>query len=193
MKKILLSVFAAILVCGTASAQGFGWGFKAGVNISNMSLTNLSLTSKAGFTGGIFIDYIGDSGVGFSADLLYSGEGAKLKAGGVTGTESSNYINIPILLNYYVGGSGFAIKAGIQPGFLMSVKTKYEGGGQSQSVDTKDEYKSADFSIPVGISYLFKAGIILDARYNIGVANVSAIDGIKGRNNYASITLGYRF
>ena len=58
MKKILLTLMAACAVFSFASAQetGFGFGVKAGVNISNQTLDDAA-KYKAGFTGGIFVDY----------------------------------------------------------------------------------------------------------------------------------------
>ena len=57
MKKILLTLMAACAVFSFASAQetGFGFGVKAGVNISNQTLDDAA-KYKAGFTGGIFDD-----------------------------------------------------------------------------------------------------------------------------------------
>ena len=58
MKKILLTLMAACAAFSFASAQetGFGFGIKAGVNISNQTLDDAA-KYKAGFTGGVFVDY----------------------------------------------------------------------------------------------------------------------------------------
>lgn len=73
MKKILLTLMAACAVFSFASAQetGFGFGVKAGVNISNQTLDDAA-KYKAGFTGGIFADYRTCNWFAVSVDVLYS-------------------------------------------------------------------------------------------------------------------------
>ncbi len=84
---------------------------------------------------------------------------------------------------------GLALKAGIQPGFMLSAKAK----NNDVSVDMKDGMKTFDFTIPVGISYEFR-NIILDARYNIGLTKTFDIEDITGsKNSVFMVTLGYKF
>ena len=81
-----------------------------------------------------------------------------------------------------------ALKTGVQPGFLLAAKAK-EG---DVKVDAKNIYKTFDLSIPVGLSYDFKFGLILDARYNIGVTNLAKNTGYT-RNSVFAVTAGWRF
>lgn len=74
-----------------------------------------------------------------------------------------------------------ALKAGVQPGFLLAAKAK-EG---DVKVDVKEMYKTFDLSIPVGLSYDFKFGLILDARYNIGVTNLAKDAGCTRNSVFA--------
>ncbi len=167
MKKILLTLMAACAVFSFASAQetGFGFGVKAGVNISNQTLDDAA-KYKAGFTGGIFVDYRTCNWFAVSVDVLYSRQGSKIKDSDVK--LRTDYLNIPVLANFYLT-RGMALKTGVQPGFLLAAKAK-EG---DVKVDAKNIYKTFDLSIPVGLSYDFKFGLILDARYNIGVTNLA--------------------
>jgi hypothetical protein len=110
------------------------------------------------------------------------------------------------MAQYYVI-PGLAIKAGIQPGFLVRAKNKYdyENGGIAihTDADIKDACNKVDLSIPVGISYEYKS-FVLDARYNIGLtkvykdidADAAELFGISNktcRNSVFQITLGYKF
>ena len=103
----------------------------------------------------------------------------------------TEYINIPILANYYVA-PGLAIKAGVQPGFLMSCKMD-DGEGD---VDAKDFAEKFDLSIPVGVSYEI-SDFVIDARYNFGLTNVWKDDYKKllgdAKNSVISLTVGYKF
>ena len=172
MKKVLLSIAALFTVATYASAQetGFGFGPKVGINLSNQTL--LDGDYKTGLTAGVFADY--------RFSNLYSrqgtkGEGVKVK---------TDNLNIPILANFYLV-KGLAVKAGIQPGFLLKAK--------NNDVDVKAAYKKADVAVPVGVSYLFNCGLILDARYNIGLTSLAKDKDIVTRNSIFAITAGWRF
>lgn len=112
-----------------------------------------------------------------SGGLLYSGQGAK------DGDDNMNlgYLNVPILANYYVM-DGLAIKAGIQPGFLLSAKMG--------SHDIKSNCESLDFSIPVGVSYEISK-IVVDARYNFGLTKIGKHGD--GKNSVIQVSVGYKF
>lgn len=140
---------------------------------------------KAGFTGGVFVDYRTCNWFAVSADVLYSRQGSKIKDSDVK--LRTDYLNIPVLANFYLT-RGMALKAGVQPGFLLAAKAK-EG---DVKVDVKEMYKTFDLSIPVGLSYDFKFGLILDARYNIGVTNLAKDAGCT-RNSVFAVTAGWRF
>ena len=51
--------------------------------------------------------------------------------------------------------------------------------------------KEFDLSIPVGLSYEF-SDFVIDARYNIGVTNLSKLDLAKPRNSVIMLTVGYK-
>ena len=140
-----------------------------GINLSNQTL--LDGDYKTGLTAGVFADYRFSNLFALSADVLYSrqgtkGEGVKVK---------TDNLNIPILANFYLV-KGLAVKAGIQPGFLLKAKNK-----------------KADVAVPVGVSYLFNCGLILDARYNIGLTSLAKDKDIVTRNSVFAVTAGWRF
>jgi hypothetical protein len=113
-------------------------------------------------------------------------QGTKIK--NVDKAYKMDYLNIPVLANYYII-PGLAIKAGIQPGFLMSAK--HDG------VDVKDYYKSFDLSVPLGLSYEI-SDFVIDARYNLGVSNIMdknlshATGDAKAHNAVIMLTVGYK-
>ena len=102
------------------------------------------------------------------------------------------YLNVPILANYYVA-PGLAIKAGVQPGFLLSRKWKGE-----ENIDGKwvkfdesgtDGLKKFDLSIPIGLSYEI-SDFVIDARYNLGLTKI--VEHYDGKNSVIMLTLGYK-
>lgn len=188
MKKLSFILIAMAVVYQSASAQGFGYGVKAGVNVSSMS-DFANSKSIAGFTGGFFAELKLIPILGVSADILYSRQGVKsdeVISGDVrihATTVKTDYLNIPILANYYIL-PGLAVKAGLQPGFLL--------GARQDGRSIKSDFKTVDLTVPVGVSYkLPLIGLIFDARYNIGVTNVIK-EGPSSRNNFFSLTVGRR-
>lgn len=179
MKKLSFILIAMAVVYQSASAQGFGYGVKAGVNVSSMS-DFVNSRSIAGFTGGVFAELKLLPIFGVSADILYSRQGVKGETAAVNTTTKTDYLNIPILANYYIF-PGLAVKAGLQPGFLL--------GARQSGESIRNAFKTADLMIPIGISYkLPLLGLIFDARYNIGT-----VDVFKGsKNNFFSFTAGWR-
>ena len=198
MKKILLAA-AIVLSSLGAKAQTEPGTFtlmpKVGLNMANLSGDVDNNKMKAGAVAGVEAEYRVSNLIGVSAGVLYSMQGSqrdKLPDGMDYAKSVNDYINIPILANFYVW-KGLALKAGIQPGFLVSAKDKYKAGDEKESEDTKDGYESFDFSIPVGASYEWNS-FVLDLRYNIGVTNVWKESGDESaRNGVLAITLGYKF
>ena len=121
---------------------------------------------------------------------------------------SLGYIKIPIVANWYIF-KGFAVKTGVQFGFLTSAtfntlvkgKSDYGDGTERKtdiytSIDVMDNFKKFDFSIPVGVSYQFKVPITIDARYQIGLTRLNKYneEGIKNsKNSVFTVTVGYKF
>ena len=168
---------------------------KAGINISTITGSGSDKKSKVGLVAGAEFEYGVAQNFDITAGVLYSMEGAKF--GDVK--FNMDYINIPILANYYVV-PGLAVKAGIQPAFNVRKKASYNG--QTENIDdvlntvlgwagVETGVKSFNLSIPVGISYEYQS-FVLDARYNIGVTKVFK-NADQGRNSTFAITLGYKF
>jgi len=181
MKKFML--MAAVLIASVAASAQNEVGQ---ITVAPTVGLNLSSTTGDGakmmpvVAAGVVGEYGLMDKLGISAGLMFSMQGAK-----VDGSDEKlkmNYLNIPILGNYYVW-QGLAIKAGIQPGILLSAK--------AGDYDIKSDCKSLDFSIPVGVSYEINK-FVVDARYNIGLTGI--VDGgDSAKNSVFQITVGYKF
>ncbi len=104
------------------------------------------------------------------------------------------YLNIPILANYEII-PGLAIKAGLQPGFLLSAKDKgkeYYGGGWTEFDHSGTEgLKKFALSIPMGLSYEI-SDFVIDARYNLGLTKINDHGDGSIKNSIIMLTLGYK-
>jgi hypothetical protein len=164
----------------------------AGINLATMTKTNDS-KMRVGLAAGLEFEYGVTDNFGISAGVLYSMQGVKGKEYWLGSnakadiTYKFDYINVPILANYYIV-KGLAIKAGVQPGFNVKKKVAVEVAGVKDDA-TVDDVKGFALSIPMGLSYEF-SNVVLDARYNLGVTK--AIKDIDSKHSYFTITLGYR-
>ena len=107
------------------------------------------------------------------------------------------YVTVPVTANYYLF-KGFAVKAGVQFGFMTNAKlkatTEYGNSKSEDDLDFKDNCKKFDLSIPMGVSYQFNVPIVLDLRYNLGLTKVNKEKVDKDfKNNVVQLTVGYKF
>lgn len=222
MKKLFALVALCVATVG-ASAQSevgtFSLQPKIGFNVSfltNVWKTKLSVPLgepmtgdrdvKAGFVAGVEAEYQITPVISVAAGLLYSIQGTRwedLETIGEGYRSMSkdhmfdlSYLNIPIVANFYVA-KGFALKAGVQPGFLLDSKKKetyYDA--QNREVKASDDIegiKKFDLSIPLGASYEFN-NVVIDARYNLGLTKVCSGDEDKAsKNSVIQVTVGYKF
>lgn len=190
MKKILLMAVVMLASVASYAQQAVGTFTlqpKIGMNVASLTKCD-GCDPRIGLAAGVEAEYQATDIFSVSAGLIYSMQGNKAKAEGVTQTTKLDYINIPILANVYVT-KGLAVKLGVQPAFNVSDKVKLSGGGASLEAEDVGA-ESFDFSIPVGLSYEFN-NVVIDARYNFGVTNIA--DGGDSKNSVFQFTLGYKF
>lgn len=197
MKKVFLAIAAVVLSATTAMAQSEAGSvyIKPMVGGTLTTLTKLDDSKmKLGFVGGAEFGYQVSNEFAVTAGVLASMQGCKFKDDVYEKDRSTTltYLNIPILANYYIV-PGLAIKAGIQPGFMLSHKTKWTDTdtGVDMDVTSKDGLKKFDFSIPLGLSYEI-SDFVIDARYNLGLTKISKTDINKSKNSVIMLTVGYK-
>ena len=180
MKKIILTV-AAVFALTFAHAQDkkksggdsdMKFGIKAGYTNSNFTGDVSGLSANGGFYVGGLVDFSVSEKFHVQPELLYSVEGAK--------DYKVNYLRVPIMAKYYVI-EGLSLQAGPEIAF--------KAGGD----DTiKNAVKSMDYGLGLGAGYELTNGLMFDARYNLGLANISDVGG-SVKNVSFQLGLGYRF
>jgi hypothetical protein len=181
IKKLIVAVIT-LFIGTTAFSQEIDLGVKAGVNFSKISDVD-NLSNKTGFQAGVFAGIKFTDKVGLQADVLYSQQGAEFDFGKF----DVNYVNIPIVLKYYLV-QGLNVQAGPQFGFVLDDDI-YDDSFGVHSVEGNAE--KSDVSAVVGAGYDFPFGIRVDARYNFGFTDV--LKDEKSKNNVFSVALGYSF
>ena len=154
----------------------------AGVNIATITKA-MEQERRVAAIAGVEGEYGLPANFSVSAGLLYSQQGATHY--GIS--MKLDYINIPILLNYYVY-KGLAVKAGVQPGFNVSSKIE-NSSNKAGEYNTNSFY----FSIPFGVSYEY-LNVVLDARYHFGLTRLYKDDSWPTeKNKFFTFTVGYKF
>ena len=196
MKKLF--VIAALMVATlSANAQQMFIKPMVGGTLATLTGDTEGNKMKLGLVAGAEFGYNINDMFAVTAGALVSLQGSKFDDNSYQKDVTTNltYLNVPILANVYIA-PGLAIKAGVQPGFLLSRKTKLDeliGSGSWTSVEhtSTDGMKKVDFSIPLGLSYEI-SDFVIDARYNLGLTNINDTDSYKSKNSVIMLTLGYK-
>ncbi len=184
MKK-LLSILMVLAITSFSVQAQVGFGLKAGLNISTVrGDEDEGVKSLIGANGGLFANIPAGTNFAVQPELVYSMEGAKLD--GSDFKIHLDYVNIPLLAQYR-NPSGFYAELGPQIGILTSAKIK--SGGTSESI--KDQLKSTNFSIVGGLGYNFIPSVGVNARYALGVSNIS--DDSEGDLKTSTFSIGLHY
>src|SRR5688572_1867406 len=151
-KAITLLLIACSMQVSAQDESQWKFGPRIGLNVANISEVN-DAKSKTGLVIGGYGVYSFQEHFGVSLDLLYSMEGAEYESTETstpnitTTTESSltlSYLRVPILLNYFAGQLGNAVRPkimlGPDLGFLLGVKdetdVRVESNGSTSTTST---------------------------------------------------------
>lgn len=165
-------------IMGGESWKG-SFGFIVGVDSKLIPLSdNSSVTAGLGVSmqGAAYEESGADMGPGYGDYQL-------------SGNVSLTYLFIPILYHHVFNGGVYA-EAGLQPGFLLAAKDKYD----SESYDYKDYVKKFDLGIPVGVGYQLNKKLSIGARATFGITNLDDSGSDTADHNFMLVAvLRYAF
>lgn len=185
----LIFVFSCVM---TSIAYGqVEYGIKAGLNISDVVMTNYinpdvesDLDLKLGLHAGLFLSGMVDEQFGLAAELLYTDKGVK----GGSSNIHLQYITLPLIARYRLTDNIFA-EAGPEFGYLFSARSKH--GNVSNTYNNK-------FDLSLGAGFRFNTSkLIFGIRYWAGLFSVrdpieiSGSEKIKFQNRVLQLSAGY--
>lgn len=186
MKFYLITIITIlVLLASSATAQHTNIGVKGGLNSFNIETDNGSgFDSKIGLHVGLLGHIHLSNQFGLQPEIVYSMQGAKSGNSEI----KLDYINVPVLVQYMFD-NGFRVQAGPQLGILLNAKAE-----NSSSLDVSDEFKSIDLGLSVGASYVHvSTGFGLDARYNLGLSDISETSIVNSTNRGLQVGVFYLF
>ena len=119
--KIKLALLALII---TVTTQAQKFGIKGGLNLSNLTNFDKSFEDelesesiRTSFHIGFYNEFKVTDRFSIQPEILYSSQGVNNEANGIDGKVQLDYINIPVMLKFYLADS-FYLEAGPQIGFF---------------------------------------------------------------------------
>jgi hypothetical protein len=179
MKKLLL-ILNLILVCAFFSKTAYSQ-LDLILGVSKSSITGgESWKDPIGFQVGASMPVLKFRvNLSLIAEANFSMQGAKWveEYYDLEGRLNLLYLNFPVVVRYQTEG-GFFAEAGLQPGFLLSAKDKYE----DISEDYKDYMNIFDLSIPIGIGYRINEKFGIGFRFIPGITDITEDEDESDRN-----------
>ena len=183
MKKIIIALVCLLLTAGAAMAQKrFTFGPKVGFDITHLWGEGASHGVKLGYQVGLFMEYRFTDRFSVAPEVVFAAQGGTHDKT----TRYINYINVPVMLKFYVAPA-FSIDLGPQVGFNVYSKMTNSGA----ILDFKKDTKDIDFRVGLGATYNITNDVFVQARYTMGMTKVYEYQ--KGKNGNAQIAIGYRF
>lgn len=173
MKKIIILAIG-LFVAGAANAQSpIRLGVKAGLNVPNIikgdGNNNYSTEVNPGFNAGVTLDINLIKGLAFTPELLYSTKGYKAETSLGEYTQTTHFIDIPILATINLGGSGLNLVVGPQVSFLTSTKNKFDNRFgtviENEYNEDSDKFKKSLVGGVIGFRYDINDKFDIHGRY----------------------------
>ncbi len=198
MKKTFLTVVLLTIGLSFSLAQAqFALGIKAGPNFANLNFDEspgVNYKARTGFHGGAFA-LVKLTKFGIQPEVLFSQQGSKVTFNSQELESNFTYVNIPVMLKFYLVG-GLNLQAGPQIGFVTSAKQDFFDDVTQTLVkgeDIKDQLNGVDFSAALGAGWDLPFGLTIDARYNLGLSNISKNDSSEeAKNQVFQLSLGFK-
>jgi hypothetical protein len=180
MIKKLLLLFTCFVLLQTLNAQQAEkrFGFRAGVNVSNMDFSKgvPPTPTKTSWSTGINIGFLMSvpiiNRLYFQPEYLYLQTGGKVKNS--DSTYKFNYLSLPLLVRLQLHEK-FSVLAGPQFDILINAKRSASGTSENITHDTEERGINA----VAGVEYHFYSSFSLTARYIRGFNHI----GLGQRSN----------
>lgn len=197
MKRIIFAV-TLIAVAGMSapawSQAQFAIGLKGGLNFANLNAKGSvsdNYDNRTGYHAGVF-SLIKIASFGIQPEIIFSKQGSEYVIDTENYEANFDYINVPIMLKFYLP-LGLNLQAGPQFGFLTAGELKTTATGIN-SDNAKDYYKDSDAALALGAGWDLPFGLTIDARYNIGLSEISDFSLFgEQKNKVFQLSVGYKF
>jgi hypothetical protein len=186
IKNICASV--AVMIYASMATGQVQFGVKAGINLTSTYWSGSDNPGyKTSFNAGALALVPLFPGFQLQPEIMYSGQGSEQSFTTGSVIIELGYLNVPVLFKYQ-HETGLFAETGPQLGILLTANKEVDG----MNSNIKSNFQSSDFSWAFGIGYKFsEIGLGIDARYNLGLSNISY--GGSEKNTVFQLGLFYMF
>jgi hypothetical protein len=196
MKKLTL-ITLLVLSATIVFAQAPKFGFKAGLNLNNVSTNDHDLKHElAGRTSihlGVITDFKMSKSLSFQPQVLFSGRGAKIDHGDHKDVYAFNSLEIPLNFTYRKNASK-GVFLGVGPSLGYNLSGKVKGDHDSEDIvfgSGEGEIKRLDLGLNALIGYQFSNKYFVSTNYSSGLSNWSNESNSTWKNNIVGISVGF--
>ena len=208
--KNLISFYSAFLLIFFSFNLSGQVGLRAGVNLANLSIDpvedEISPGIKLGFGFGVFYKLNAGDNLTIQPELNFMQHGTKSETEDLgiksESTFSFNYLQVPVMIKYGFGdmdATNFYIQGGPYLGVgIGKAKIKYCLDGDCEEEeqeygDGEDGPKRTDFGLQLGAGVNLNSMFSIDARYILGLANLSSDGDVTIKHTGINLSVGYTF
>ena len=217
MKKMKLSLLAVALMIATAASAQVSFGIQGGVNLSNMMngdaptpqpkvgfnvgiLTDIGLSHNTSIRSGLFFHTKGyRSSVALTCGAGIPGENGNGNGGGNNIFPRYNlmYLQLPVHFAYKVDvtpGTRVVFHGGPYVAFGVGGSEIIDGNSTDRTIFGSNDacFQPFDFGLGIGVGFEF-GRFLTGIGWDMGLLNISNVDGATARNQNAFLTVGVRF
>jgi len=196
MKKLTL-ITLLVLSASIVFAQAPKLGFKAGLNLNNVSTNDHDIKHElAGRTSihlGVITDFSMSKSLSFQPQVLFSGRGAKIDHGDHKDVYAFNSLEIPLNFTYRKNASK-GVFLGVGPSLGYNLSGKVKGDHDSEDIvfgSGEGEIKRLDLGLNALIGYQFSNKYFVSTNYSSGLSNWSNESNSTWKNNILGISVGF--
>lgn len=210
MTKKVFVLIASAIVCLNATAQ-VQFGFKVGIDATNFwgqtdinviysdnyypTIVNHEMQLK--YQVGLMMEYKFSPKFAIAPEVVFATQGGKCTFENPTltlsqqmETRTTNYINVPLMLKYYLSPA-FSIDLGPQVGFNVYSKMKIGSGDYKYNIKTGTN--TVDFGIGMGGTYNLTDNAFIQTRYTMGLTKVFKTESNNAKNSNIQLAFGLKF
>jgi outer membrane protein W len=197
MKNCIILLAALVTSLSVSAQENVSIGPLVGLSMANFRGDVSNTSWKPGLTIGGFYNYSSKTGFGFSGQVLYSQLGAQTD--NKTNEVNLNYVQVPLFATFFFGKYGDKLrpKIFVGPSFNFLVSEKDKNGNNIGGDVNNRVYNPFDLALAFGAGLNFrlqeKIWLNLDARYGLGLIDITKSTSTSVMNNNWGINVGLSF
>lgn len=186
MKRLLILGTVLMFSVITVQAQEVSFGLKGGFNAANTKTdSGFETETRNGFHVGFYAENRLSDVFAIQPELIYSQQGFTESNGASEREQKVDYLNLPVMLKVYVI-PGLFVEAGPQIG--LAINDKEEINGPFFTSETERNPDSFDYGLGLGGGIKLFNGLMVGARYNIGLGEL--YEDVEFNNRVFQVYLG---